>query len=155
MGCTVAVLFTAVALILWVPAADSRAYDRLSKVKVGKSEWDGASPEVIYADLCDRLLQKGEGHSIVFVEGIDLRDRTISWQLDEDTTAVEHARHLAELSGYKLYTTKDRLLIDYEGKDHRTWLKKAQDWLRGLPGQFSNEPPDPFLPAGHRPSYSL
>lgn len=161
MGCTGAILFAATALILLVPPGDSRAYDRLSKIKVGRCQWTGASPDVIYADLQDRLVKKGEAHSLVIAQGIDFRSSTytISMELDKNTTAAEYARYIAGLSGFALYTTPNRLIIDHEGKDHRTWLKKAQDWFKALPERrFGKEPPDPFAPAGgssRLPSYSL
>ena len=159
MGCTCAVLSAVAALILWVPATDSRAYDQLSQLKIGKCEWLGVSPDVVYADLHERLLKKGEAHSLILMEGIDLRGTTgtatLSLELGEETTAAEYAWYIAELSGFKLYTTPDRLIIDHEGKDYRTWRKKVQDWFKDVPKQFSNEPPDPFRLTPSGPSYSL
>ncbi|MEZ0273792.1 MAG: hypothetical protein ACAH88_02715 [Roseimicrobium sp.] len=153
MGCTFAVLFSATALILWVRPADSRAYDRLSKIKVGKCQWAGASPDVIYADLCARLVEKGEAHSVVVAKGIDLKGLTVTLSWDsEEMTAAEYAATLALLSGLELHNTPNQLVIDYEGKDHRTWIKKAQDWFGDLPKprfekQSSVPYPDPFRPS--------
>jgi hypothetical protein len=159
MGCTGAVLFAAAALILWLPAADSRAYDRLSKIKVGRCQWEGARFDVVYADLHDRLEKRGEGHTLVIAEGVDLRASTwtMSLELDENTTAAEYARCIAVLSGLALYTTPSRVIVDYEGKDHRTWLKKAQDWFKDLPERrwFEKEPSDPFANPFKTSPYSL
>lgn len=144
------------ALILMVPVGDDRGFRELSKVSVGLVKWEGVPPEVLYKDLQARLAQQGQTRwKVSLAEGIDLGlDTSTIWMGGEQAlSAAEYAKACAEFAGHRLYTTSDGLVIDAEYKDYRTWRKKLQDWFKALPKRF--DPPDPFLPAGHRPSYAL
>jgi hypothetical protein len=147
----VALLAVGLALVVFLPLPEERAYNELYAINIKSIRWNGLTPREAVAEL-NAEIQKNSGtrYRVILAEDAQM-NYPISLELNI-ISAAESAEYLGEESGNFRYITPQGMVIDRGGKeslyykpswrgDLRRWIKyKAPEYWKRLRGQPTSDP---------------
>ncbi|HSI64455.1 MAG TPA: hypothetical protein VLE43_15105 [Candidatus Saccharimonadia bacterium] len=151
----VTLLIVSLAVVIFLPLPEERAFNELSRIKIKSIRWKGLMPRDAVSELNAEIEKSSRTHYRFFLAEDAQNDTPLSFEFD-DIPATECAQYIAERSGpNSTFGTADGIVIDHPHRGDRyyepSWRRDFRYWVKyTLPDRWDRwrhpPGPDPFAP---------
>lgn len=137
----ITVLVVGLALVVFLPLPEERAFNELSKIQIGPLKFWGASLKEAVAEMNAQIQKKSPTeYRFHLVESPLVRpEAAVTFEVADSIPLTKCAEHVADCAGLMMHGTRDGVVFDH----HQSTIQHYQpSWRRSIREWFGYELPN-------------